>query len=180
MGIVSRGGSILARWMLKNDRENPLLTDFDRLLGIARRHNVTLSLGDGLRPGAGCDAGDPAQWEEVITLGTLARRALKEGVQCMIEGPGHVPMNEVEAQIRGIKKATFNAPLYVLGPLTTDCGRTSHPARRGGCQGRSHGLPRGCPDRRDLARTPPRPAPRGGHEYGPQKSGLGRHARRRA
>ena len=121
MGIVSRGGSILARWMLKNDRENPLLTDFDRLLGIARRHNVTLSLGDGLRPGAGCDAGDPAQWEEVITLGTLARRALKEGVQCMIEGPGHVPMNEVEAQIRGIKKATFNAPLYVLGPLTTDC-----------------------------------------------------------
>ena len=121
MGIVSRGGSILARWMLKNDRETPLLTDFDRLLGIARRHNVTLSLGDGLRPGAGCDAGDPAQWEEVITLGTLARRALKEGVQCMIEGPGHVPMNEVEAQIRGIKKATFNAPLYVLGPLTTDC-----------------------------------------------------------
>ncbi len=121
MGIVSRGGSILARWMLKNDRENPLLTDFDRLLGIARRHNVTLSLGDGLRPGAGCDAGDPAQWEEVITLGALARRALKAGVQCMIEGPGHVPMNEVEAQIRGIKKATFNAPLYVLGPLTTDC-----------------------------------------------------------
>ena len=121
MGIVSRGGSILARWMLKNDKENPLLTDFDRLLGIARKHNVTLSLGDGLRPGAGCDAGDPAQWEEVITLGVLARRALREGVQCMIEGPGHVPMNEVEAQIRGIKKATFNAPLYVLGPLTTDC-----------------------------------------------------------
>lgn len=121
MGVVSRGGSILARWMLKNDRENPLLTAFDRLIGIARRYNVTLSLGDGLRPGAGCDAGDPAQWEEVITLGVLARCALKEGVQCMIEGPGHVPMNEVEAQIRGIKKATFNAPLYVLGPLTTDC-----------------------------------------------------------
>ena len=121
MGIVSRGGSILARWMLKNDRENPLLTGFDRLLEIARKYNVTLSLGDGLRPGAGCDAGDPAQWEEVITLGMLARRALKEGVQCMIEGPGHVPMNEVEAQIRGIKNATFNAPLYVLGPLTTDC-----------------------------------------------------------
>lgn len=121
MGIVSRGGSILARWMLKNDRENPLLTGFDRLLEIARKYNVTLSLGDGLRPGAGCDAGDPAQWEEVITLGMLAKRALKEGVQCMIEGPGHVPMNEVEAQIRGIKNATFNAPLYVLGPLTTDC-----------------------------------------------------------
>ena len=120
MGIVSRGGSILARWMLKNDRENPLLTDFDRLLGIARRHNVTLSLGDGLRPGAGCDAGDAAQWEEVMTLGALAKRGLEYGVQCMIEGPGHVPMNEVEAQIISIKKMTHGAPLYVLGPLTID------------------------------------------------------------
>ena len=120
LGIVSRGGSILARWMLRNDKENPLLTDFDRLLGIARAHNVTLSLGDGLRPGAGADAGDAAQWEEVITLGRLARRALEEGVQCMIEGPGHVCMAEVEAQITGIKKLTHGAPLYVLGPLVTD------------------------------------------------------------
>lgn len=106
--------------MLKNDKENPLLTGYDRLLEIARKHNVTLSLGDGLRPGAGCDAGDAAQWEEVMTLGTLAERGLEAGVQCMIEGPGHVPMHEVEAQIRSIKKLTHGAPLYVLGPLTID------------------------------------------------------------
>ena len=120
LGVVSRGGSILARWMLKNNRENPLLTDYGRLLDIARRHNVTLSLGDGLRPGAGCDAGDAAQWEEVITLGRLAAEGLAAGVQCMIEGPGHVPLHEVETQIRGIKKLTHNAPLYVLGPLVID------------------------------------------------------------
>lgn len=120
LGVVSRGGSILARWMLKNDRENPLLTNYGRLLDIARKHNVTLSLGDGLRPGAGCDAGDAAQWEEVITLGRLAAEGLAAGVQCMIEGPGHVPLHEVETQIRGIKKLTRNAPLYVLGPLVID------------------------------------------------------------
>ena len=120
MGIVSRGGSILARWMLRNNRENPLLEHFDRLIDIARAYNVTLSLGDGLRPGAGVDAGDSAQWEEVITLGRLAARALEAGVQCMIEGPGHVPMQEVEGQIRGIKRLTNGAPLYVLGPLVVD------------------------------------------------------------
>lgn len=120
LGIVSRGGSILARWMRKNGKENPLLEQYDRILEIARRHNVTLSLGDGLRPGAGADAGDAAQWEEVMMLGRLAKAGLAEGVQCMIEGPGHVPMHEVEAQIVGIKKLTNNAPLYVLGPLTID------------------------------------------------------------
>lgn len=120
MGIVSRGGSILARWMLDNDRENPLLEDFDQLVDIALKHNMTLSLGDGLRPGAGIDAGDAAQWEEVITLGRLAEYALSKGVQCMIEGPGHVPLHEVENQIQSIKKLTHNAPLYVLGPLTVD------------------------------------------------------------
>ena len=120
LGIVSRGGSILARWMLRHDRENPLLTGYDRLLDIARKYNVTLSLGDGLRPGAGADAGDAAQWEEVMVLGQLAKRGLEAGVQCMIEGPGHVPMNEVEAQIVGIKKLTHGAPLYVLGPLVID------------------------------------------------------------
>lgn len=120
LGIVSRGGSILARWMLKNDKENPLLTGYDRLLELARKYNVTLSLGDGLRPGAGCDAGDAAQWEEVMTLGALAKRGLEYGVQCMIEGPGHVPMNQVRTQIQGIKRLTNNAPLYVLGPLCCD------------------------------------------------------------
>lgn len=120
MGIVSRGGSMLARWMLENDRENPLLEEFDRLLDISVRHNLVLSLGDGLRPGAGADAGDAAQWEEVINLGVLARRALERGVQCMIEGPGHVPLNEVRTQIQGIKRLTHGAPLYVLGPLCCD------------------------------------------------------------
>lgn len=120
LGIVSRGGSMLARWMLENDRENPLLEYFDRLLDICRPYNVTLSLGDGLRPGAGVDAGDAAQWEEVINLGRLAKYALERGVQCMIEGPGHVPLNQVRTQIQGIKRLTHNAPLYVLGPLCCD------------------------------------------------------------
>ena len=120
MGIASRGGSILARWMRTHKKENPLLTGYGRILDIARRHNVTLSLGDGLRPGAGQDAGDPAQWEEVIMLGRLARQGLEAGVQCMIEGPGHVRLHEVEAQIRGIKSAGKGAPLYVLGPLVID------------------------------------------------------------
>ncbi|MDE5878506.1 MAG: phosphomethylpyrimidine synthase ThiC [Desulfovibrio sp.] len=120
MGIVSRGGSMLARWMLENDRENPLLEGFDRLIDISLAHNLVLSLGDGLRPGAGADAGDAAQWEEVINLGVLARRALERGVQCMIEGPGHVPLNQVRTQIEGIKRLTHGAPLYVLGPLCGD------------------------------------------------------------
>lgn len=120
MGVVSRGGSMLARWMLENGKENPLLEYFDRLIGVCRQFNVTLSLGDGLRPGAGVDAGDAAQWEEVITLGRLAKYALEQGVQCMIEGPGHVPMNQVRTQIQGIKRLTNNAPLYVLGPLCCD------------------------------------------------------------
>ena len=120
MGIVSRGGSILARWMREHKQENPLLSEFSKLLSIAKKYNLTLSLGDALRPGAGCDAGDDAQWEEVITLGRLAREALNFGVQCMIEGPGHVPMQEVEAQIRGIKTLCHQAPLHVLGPLVID------------------------------------------------------------
>lgn len=120
MGVVSRGGSMLARWVLENGKENPLLEYFDRLIDVCRQFNVTLSLGDGLRPGAGVDAGDAAQWEEVITLGRLAKYALEQGVQCMIEGPGHVPMNQVRTQIQGIKRLTNNAPLYVLGPLCCD------------------------------------------------------------
>lgn len=120
MGIVSRGGSMLARWMLENNRENPLLEYFDRLLDICLPYNLALSLGDGLRPGAGADAGDAAQWEEVINLGQLARRALERGVQAMIEGPGHMPMHMVKWQIQAIKRLTYNAPLYVLGPLCCD------------------------------------------------------------
>ncbi|NCC25590.1 MAG: phosphomethylpyrimidine synthase ThiC, partial [Deltaproteobacteria bacterium] len=120
MGIVSRGGSLLARWIEKNDRENPLYEHYDRLLDIALRHNVTLSLGDGMRPGAVADAGDTVQWEEVVVLAELARRARDAGVQSMIEGPGHVALNQVQAQIQGIKTLCQCAPLYVLGPLTLD------------------------------------------------------------
>jgi phosphomethylpyrimidine synthase len=120
LGIVSRGGSILARWMEVNEQENPLLEDYDRLLDICLAHNVTISLGDGLRPGAGPDAGDRAQWEEVIVLAGLAKRARQAGVQVMIEGPGHVPLHLVQSQIQGMKRLCDNAPLYVLGPLPTD------------------------------------------------------------
>jgi len=119
-GIVSRGGSILGRYMQHHDRENPFLTRYDAILDICLAHNVTISLGDGLRPGCGADAGDGAQWEEVITLGRLAKRARERGVQAMIEGPGHVPLHLVQAQIQAIKRLTDGAPLYVLGPLTTD------------------------------------------------------------
>ncbi len=121
LGIVSRGGSILARWMKRRGAENPLLERFDDVLAICLKHNVTISLGDGLRPGAGADAGDAAQWEEVVTLGELTLRAWERGVQIMIEGPGHVPLHLVQSQIEGIKRLTHYAPLYVLGPLTTDC-----------------------------------------------------------
>ena len=120
LGIVSRGGAIMARWMRNNASENPLLEHFSELIRIAAKHNVTLSLGDALRPGAGADAGDAAQWDEVITLGHLAKTARAGGVQCMIEGPGHVPMQEVAAQIQGMKRLTHGAPLYVLGPLVID------------------------------------------------------------
>ena len=141
LGIVSRGGAILARWMRRTGEENPLLTHYDDLLDIARAHNVVLSLGDGLRPGAGCDAGDPAQWEEVLTLGVLAKRAWAAGVQVMIEGPGHVPLHLVQSQIQGIKRATFGAPLYVLGPLVTDtaAGRDHIAGAIGGAMAAQYG-----------------------------------------
>lgn len=122
LGIVSRGGSILAKWMEKNNKENPLLTHYEELLNICLKYNVVISLGDGLRPGCLDDAGDGAQYEEVIVLGELAQRAWEKGVQVMIEGPGHVPLHQVVSQIQTIKKLTHNAPLYVLGPLTTDIG----------------------------------------------------------
>ncbi len=120
MGIVSRGGSILARWMRKHDRENPLLEHYEEIMEICAAHNVTLSLGDGLRPGAGADAGDAAQWEEVAVLAECARRAREQGVQAMIEGPGHVPLHLVAGQIQTMKRLCYGAPLYVLGPLVTD------------------------------------------------------------
>ena len=120
MPSVSRGGSILMHWMEKNQKENPLYEDFDALLEIAHTYDVTLSLGDGFRPGTVVDATDGPQVEELIVLGELARRAKARGVQAMIEGPGHVPLNQVVANVIMEKQLCDGAPFYLLGPLTTD------------------------------------------------------------
>lgn len=118
--VVSRGGAFHLAWMLHNGRENPFYAGFDRLLGIARRHDVTLSLGDGLRPGSIIDATDRPQIEELLTLGELVRRAWDAGVQVMVEGPGHVPLDQVEMNMKLQKRVCEGAPFYVLGPLVTD------------------------------------------------------------
>jgi phosphomethylpyrimidine synthase len=118
--IVSRGGAFLATWMLYHKEENPFYDGFDRLLSIAGEYDITLSLGDGLRPGSLADATDRAQIHELMTLGELAQRAQDAGVQVMIEGPGHVPLNQVEAQVVLQKQLCKGAPFYVLGPLVTD------------------------------------------------------------
>lgn len=120
LDIVSRGGAFLAEWMIKNKRENPFYENFDRVLEIARRYDITLSLGDGLRPGAIADATDAAQITELLTLGQLRTRAMDSGVQVMIEGPGHVPIDEIEANVILEKSICEGAPFYVLGPLVTD------------------------------------------------------------
>ena len=120
MGIVSRGGSMLAEWIYANEAENPLYTQYDRLLEIARTHDMTLSLGDGLRPGTIFDAEDRAQLTELIILGELAQRARAAGVQVMIEGPGHVPLNRIAGDMHLQKRICGDAPYYVLGPLPTD------------------------------------------------------------
>jgi phosphomethylpyrimidine synthase len=119
-GIVSRGGTFLARWVRYHGEENPLYARFDEVLAIAVEHDVTLSLGDGMRPGAQADAFDAAQVHELMVLAELAQRALAAGAQVMIEGPGHVPLHQVEAQVRLQKELCKGAPFYVLGPLVTD------------------------------------------------------------
>jgi phosphomethylpyrimidine synthase len=119
-GIVSRGGSLLAYWMMHHGRENPLYTHFDRVLEIARRYDVTLSLGDGLRPGSLADATDRAQLAELVTLGELTERAWAQDVQVMIEGPGHIPLHQIEVNVRLEKELCHEAPFYTLGPLVTD------------------------------------------------------------
>ena len=118
--VVSRGGAFHLAWMLHNGRENPFYARFDRLLEIARRFDVTLSLGDGLRPGSILDATDRPQIEELLTLGELVKRAREAGVQVMVEGPGHVPLDQVEMNMRLEKRVCQGAPFYVLGPLVTD------------------------------------------------------------
>ncbi len=120
MGIVSRGGSFLARWMRLNGRENPLYERYDEVLDICGHYGMVISLGDGLRPGAIADSLDPAQVQELTTLGALAKRARDRGVQTVIEGPGHVPLDQVQSQIQLQKQLCDHAPFYVLGPLVTD------------------------------------------------------------
>jgi len=120
MPCVSRGGSIHMLWMRKNKKENPLYEYYDDLLNIAHSNDVTLSLGDGFRPGAIADAGDGPQVEELLVLGELAKRARARGVQVMIEGPGHVPLNDIQMHVKLQKGLCDNAPFYVLGPLPTD------------------------------------------------------------
>jgi phosphomethylpyrimidine synthase len=119
-GIVSRGGGLLARWMVHHKRENPLYEHFDHILEICRAHDVSISLGDGLRPGSIADASDAAQFAELDTLGELTRRAWARDVQVMIEGPGHVPINQLAENVRRQQEVCHEAPFYTLGPLVTD------------------------------------------------------------
>lgn len=120
LDIVSRGGAFLLEWMIYNDRENPLYEYYDRLLEMARKYDLTLSLGDSARPGCLADATDRTQIDELLTLGELRNRAVEAGVQVIIEGPGHVPLNQVELNIKMQKEICKGAPFYVLGPLVTD------------------------------------------------------------
>jgi phosphomethylpyrimidine synthase len=120
--IVSRGGAFLTCWMLHHGKENPLYDNYDRLLEIAKKYDLTLSLGDGLRPGCLADATDRAQIHELMTLGHLTQLAWEEDVQVMIEGPGHVPLDQIQTNVLLQKKLCHHAPFYVLGPLVTDIG----------------------------------------------------------
>ncbi len=119
-GIVSRGGSLHAYWMTHHNKQNPFYTRFDKILEIARKYDVTLSLGDALRPGSLADANDRAQFAELDTLGELTERAWAQDVQVMIEGPGHIPLHLIEVNVRKQKQICHEAPFYTLGPLVTD------------------------------------------------------------
>lgn len=120
MDVVSRGGSFITGWMLHNHKENPLYERYDDILDICAKYDVTISLGDGLRPGCLADATDRAQLQELIILGELVDRAWAKGVQVLVEGPGHVPFDQIAANIKLQKQLCKNAPFYVLGPLVTD------------------------------------------------------------
>jgi len=120
MGIVSRGGALMAQWMAYHNKQNPFYTHFDRILEICKRYDVSLSLGDGLRPGCLADASDEAQFAELSILGELTLKAWKEDVQVMIEGPGHVPLDQIEMNVKKEIDLCHGAPFYVLGPIVTD------------------------------------------------------------
>ena len=120
MGVVSRGGTFLAAWILENDLENPFNSNYDYLLEMAKEFDFTLSLGDGMRPGSIFDSTDYAQIQELMEISKLVKRAWSQNVQVMVEGPGHIPANEIERNIKIMKSLCNNAPFYVLGPLVTD------------------------------------------------------------
>jgi len=120
MGIVSRGGTFLVSWILHNETENPFYANYDYILDLAYEYDITISLGDGLRPGCLLDATDISQIQELVNLGTLVKRAQDKSVQTMVEGPGHVPMNQIASNMQIQKTLCFGAPFYVLGPIVTD------------------------------------------------------------
>ncbi len=120
MGIVSRGGAIMAEWMKRNNAENPLYTRWDEVMEILVKHDVTVSLGDGLRPGCLADASDAAQFGELDVLGELVKRCRDRGVQVMVEGPGHVPFDQIRMNMERQQEVCDGAPFYVLGPVVTD------------------------------------------------------------
>jgi phosphomethylpyrimidine synthase len=120
IGIVSRGGSLLAKWMIHHHQQNLMYQLWDEICGVMRRHDVTFSIGDGLRPGGLADASDEAQLRELATLGELTERAWRHGVQVMVEGPGHVPFDQIEYNMKLQRRLCHGAPFYVLGPLVTD------------------------------------------------------------
>src|SRR5207244_11585839 len=119
-GIVSRGGSILAEWMVKNHKQNMLYESFDEICKIFQKYDMSFSLGDGLRPGCSADASDEAQFAELKTLGELRKKAWEYDVQTMIEGPGHIPIDKIKEQVDKEKELCYEAPFYTLGPLVTD------------------------------------------------------------
>ncbi len=146
MGIVSRGGALLAAWMTEKKQENPFYEFFDDILAICLEHDVTLSLGDGLRPGCLADASDEAQFAELDTLGELVFRCRKAGVQAMVEGPGHIPMNQIEMNMKREQEVCGDAPFYILGPVVIDCapGYDHLVASMGGMMGAYYGAAMLC------------------------------------
>lgn len=146
MGIVSRGGAILATWMTDKGKENPFYDAFDETLEICRKYDVTLSLGDGLRPGCLADASDEAQFAELETLGKLVKRCRKADVQVMVEGPGHVPLDQIEMNMKLEREICDDAPFYILGPIVVDCapGYDHLVGAMGGMMGAYHGAAMLC------------------------------------
>jgi len=140
-GIVSRGGSLIYKYIKTTGKENPLFEHYDKILEICKKFDVTISLGDGLRPGSGTDANDPMQIDELLIQGELVQRARNKGVQVMVEGPGHMPLTQIEMNIKLMKRVCDGAPIYVLGPLTTDAaaGYDHIAGAIGGAIAASHG-----------------------------------------